>query len=193
MLKALFKIVIIAVIGYIGFSFYADGNKKTEVFTTDIQGTINDIGELATAEYGYTIAQTTEKPSKKVVGFNLPFTSSMVMYSYDGLIKAGINFNEIKVTVNEINKTIFVELPDAEILSSEVDQDSLIVFDQEYSPFVAFTFEDMNLGLVEVKKKAEESAIDNGLLERANENVQKIIGTTMANLFNPNEYEVKFY
>lgn len=125
----------------------------------------------------------------KAVEETISEMGSVTKESYSQIQEARLAYEHL----SEKDKTIFVELPDAEILSSEVDQDSLIVFDQQYSPFVAFTFEDMNLGLVEVKKKAEESAIDNGLLERANENVQKIIGTTMANLFNPNEYEVKFY
>jgi hypothetical protein len=186
-------LAIIVVLFLLGAIALAYNNQEPEIVTTDIQGTINDIGELSTAEYGYIIAQTAEKPSKKVVGFEVPFTDSKVMYSYEGLIKAGINFVETEVTVNESNKTIFVDLPDAKILSSEVDFDSLIVFDEKYSPFNTFKFEDMNLSLSDLQKTAEESALSNGLLNRANENAQSIIRSTMTSFYNPEEYGVEFY
>ncbi|MBN2285294.1 MAG: DUF4230 domain-containing protein [Tissierellales bacterium] len=189
-------VVVIAVIGVVlvaGYNFYINDQQPTIISTMDIQGTISDIGELATAEYGYTIAQTADKPNKKVVGFEIPFTNSQVMYSYEGYIKAGIAFNEIEVTVNEANKTIFVDLPDAKILSSEVDFESLIVYDEKYNPFNAFTFSDMNLSLTVLKETAEEAALSNGLLERATINAQSIIQTTVLSFYDSEEYRVEFY
>jgi hypothetical protein len=189
-------LIVIAAIAsafFIGFKIARDNQEPAIIAIMSIEGTIKDIGELATAEYGYTIAQTTDKPNRKVVGFEIPFTSSKVIYSYEGLIKAGINFNKIEVTVNEANKTIFIELPDAEILSSEVDFDSLIVYDAKYNPFNVFTFSDMNLGLTALKEKAEESAITNGLLIRAADNAQSILRTTVMSFYDPGEYKVEFY
>jgi hypothetical protein len=189
-------LIVIAAIAsafFIGFKIARDNQEPAIIAIMSIEGTIKDIGELATAEYGYTIAQTTDKPNRKVVGFEIPFTSSKVIYSYEGLIKAGINFNKIEVTVNEANKTIFIELPDAEILSSEVDFDSLIVYDAKYNPFNVFTFSDMNLGLAALKEKAEESAITNGLLIRAADNAQSILRTTVMSFYDAGEYKVEFY
>ena len=189
-------LIVIAAIAsafFIGFKIARDKQEPAIIAIMNIEGTIKDIGELATAEYGYTIAQTTDKPNMKVVGFEIPFTSSKVIYSYEGLIKAGIDFNKIEVTVNEANKTIFIELPDAEILSSEVDFDSLIVYDAKYNPFNVFTFSDMNLGLTALKEKAEESAITNGLLIRAADNAQSILRTTVMSFYDPGEYKIEFY
>ena len=189
-------LIVIAAIAsafFIGFKIARDKQEPAIIAIMNIEGTIKDIGELATAEYGYTIAQTTDKPNMKVVGFEIPFTSSKVIYSYEGLIKAGIDFNKIEVTVNEANKTIFIELPDAEILSSEVDFDSLIVYDAKYNPFNVFTFSDMNLGLTALKEKAEESAITNGLLIRAADNAQSILRTTVMSFYDPGEYNIEFY
>lgn len=194
--SGLMVLVVIAAIAsafFIGFKIARDKQEPAIIAIMNIEGTIKDIGELATAEYGYTIAQTTDKPNMKVVGFEIPFTSSKVIYSYEGLIKAGIDFNKIEVTVNEANKTIFIELPDAEILSSEVDFNSLIVYDAKYNPFNVFTFSDMNLGLTALEEKAEESAITNGLLIRAAENAQSILRTTVMSFYDPGEYKVEFY
>ncbi len=189
----LIVIVAIASAFIIGLKIAGDKQEPAIIAIMSIEGTIKDIGELATAEYGFLIAQTADKPNMKVVGFEIPFTSSQVMYSYEGLIKAGIDFTAIEVTVNEANKTIFIELPDAEILSSEVDFNSLIVYDQKYNPFNVFTFSDMNLSITALKEKAEESAVSNGLLIRAAENAQSILRTTVMSFNDSGEYKVEFY
>lgn len=194
---SLFKVALIVAlvlaVEYIVYSKISDKQIESVVVTTDIEGVINDIGELATAEYGYKIAQIADKPSKTFAGFKIPFTSSQVIYSYEGLIKAGIDFQDIEVTVNEINKIIYVRIPDVKLLSSEVYFDSLIVYDEEYSPFNTFTFEDMNLSISDLQRQAESSALSSGLLERAATNAQNIIHTSISTYYNLDEYTVEFY
>ena len=163
------------------------------VTTTDIQGTINDIGELSTAEYAYTICQVADKEHLKVLGLNIPFTSSKVMYQYNGVIKAGVQFGDIDITVNDAQMKIYVDLPKAEIFSNEPDLNSLIVYDEKYSPFNTFTFADMNMSLSELKATAEESALEQGLLDRAIENAQTILKATIGGFYDLNDYEVEFY
>jgi len=186
-------VILLLLVGYMGFLKFFDKKQEPEVITNDIEGKLNDIGELATAEYGYKISQTAEKPSKEVLGFKIPLTSSKVMYSYEGLIKAGIDFQSIKITVSESKKEIILELPDVKILSKEVFFESLVVFDEKYSPFNEFTFADMNLSLVELQETATESAIKNGILERAKENAQKIMEITIGYMYDLNEYSVEYY
>jgi hypothetical protein len=180
-------------VGYIIYSEILDEKQEPEVITNDIEGKLNDIGELATAEYGYIISQTAEKPSKEVIGFKIPFTSSKVIYSYEGLIKAGIDFQAIKITVSETKKEIIIELPEVEILSKEVFFESLIVYDEKHSPFNKFTFKDMNLSLVDLQTTATEAAIENGILERAKENAKKIMEITIGYMYDLNEYSVEYY
>lgn len=167
-------------------------NVEPDVVTIDINGSIKNIGELATAEYGYKLAQIASKPSKEIAGFKIPFTSSKVIYSYEGMIKAGIKFQDVEVIVNEEDKTIQVNMPDAEILSSEVLFDSLIVYDENYSPFNTLTFSDMNLSLSDLQSEAEKTALEGGLLKRAEENAQNIVRTSIGSLFSPDEYTVEF-
>lgn len=168
-------------------------NNEPVAITKDIQGSINDIGELATAEYIYTINQLAKKPSKKIIGFEIPFTSSQVLYSYDGVVKAGIEFNKTEIIVNDDEKTIFVELPKAKILTSEVYFESLVVYDSNYSPFNNFKFEDMNLSLIDLKKVANEKATKNGVIDKATENAKNIIAVTINGLYGNDEYKVEFY
>ena len=183
-------VLIAAVVGY-NVLTHTGGDKET-MSKSIVSGYISDIGELATAEYGYTMAHTANKPKKTIVGFEIPFTDSKVIYSYEGLIKAGFNFADIEVEVDNVGKRILITLPEAKILSSSIDRDSLIVYDERNSPFNAFTFEDMNLSIGELEDDAKEAALSNGLLERAAENAKSIITSMIGNLYESNEYTVEF-
>lgn len=194
--RTLLLIVLVAALSVAGVLFF---QRKTttrtlpETATVDIQGTINDIGELATAEYDFTITQVTEKPSKTVASINIPFTSGKVLYSYEGVIKAGIQFSSIEITESPKQKIIYVRLPNAEILSSEVDNDSLVIYDEQYSVFNTFTFSDFNISLADAKEAAVEAAIESGLLQRAIDNAKVLIKTTLSTIVDLDEYELVFY
>ncbi len=194
-------IIIIVLVIMLGISVsmlrgYGIANKQNETpdfFTTAIKGAFNDIGELATSEYAYKIAETMDKPSKKFAGLDIPFTQSKVLYSYEGSVKAGIDFVDIDVVVNESNKTIFVELPEAKILSSEVKHESLVIYDAEYSPFNKVTFEDVSLSIASLERTAKNAAEFDGLLELAKENARRIIEASIGGLYDSKEYRVEFH
>lgn len=186
---AIICIIVFMIVGYSALTNSANGPNN---IIGSIGFTINNIGELATTEYGYTMVETTSKPHVAVAGFKIPFTDSKVIYSYDGLIKAGIDFTEINVKTNYITKKIYITIPEAKVLSSEVFYDSLLVYDERNSPFNAFTFEDMNLSVSNLQTAAEESAISKGILETAKENAETIIHSAIRKLPGIEEYEVEF-
>jgi hypothetical protein len=188
-----FGIVLIVAAFIVGGVLENNRNVPDMVSIMDIEGKINDIGELATAEYIYTISNVTEKPNKELIGLKIPFTSSQIIYSYEGIIKAGIDFVKIEIGVNENNKTISIKLPDAQILSSEVANDSLIIYDEKNNPLNNFSFSDLNLAIVDIKQKAEETAIAKGLLIRSQENAESIIRSTIESFYSTEEYSLEFY
>ncbi len=165
----------------------------TSTAPLDFEGALHDIGELATAEYGYTLTQITDKEAFKVLGLEIPFTSSKIIYSYSGNVKAGLDFTAIEVSVNETTKTVRVHLPQAQILSSEVDFNSFRVYDESSSVFNPLTMEDLNQGLVDFQKTGDEEAMAHGVLDSAAENAKNLLRTTFAGFFDPQEYRVEFY
>lgn len=88
-----------------------------------ITSEIRDIGELATIEYLYTDAGKFEDPAK-VFGKEIPFsfTTKSFIAKWDGIIKIGVNVDEITVEVRDYNKEIVVHIPEAVILSHEIDE-----------------------------------------------------------------------
>lgn len=188
-LKLIVSLAVVVAIAIGGLYLYNNDLRKEtapELRTVDLEGTIRDIGELATAEYGYTITQVMDKPSW------LKISSAKVLYSYEGIIKAGIDFTKVGITVNKAQKMIYIKIPSAKILSNELDNDSLQIYDEKYSMFNKIKFEDVNTSQADAKKTAEEKALESGLLERAEENAESIIEKTVLSLRESEEYQVKF-
>lgn len=189
-LNSIVLIVILGMILMVGYLFWPKPEAPPKVVTNDIESTISDIEELATSEYRYTISQTAEKPAHEIIGFEIPTTISHIFYSYQGVIKAGIQFGEITIHVNE---TVYVQLPEAEILSEEVFHDSLVIFDQYYSPFNKITFNDMNLSVTNLKETAKNDAIKNGILDAVYDNAVTILKSTVNNFYDTDVYSADYY
>ncbi|MBQ1568174.1 MAG: DUF4230 domain-containing protein [Erysipelotrichaceae bacterium] len=147
-----------------------------------IESGLRQIGEMNTAEYYFTRTETVED-SKKLdltsIGIdfvtNIPLTSNSFTYSYDGNIKAGIDFTEIEVSIDRDAKTITVLLPKSRIMSSEVDPDSYKFYEIKNNILNPISPEDYAVSFADLIHKEEERAVEEGLLEKADENAQKIL------------------
>ena len=148
-----------------------------------------DIGEMATQSAYCTEVNVTED-AKELYGMRIPFTQSKYIYSYDIVIKAGYDFNEIEW--KEKNKTIEVKLPEAKVLSNELDMDSFKVYHEEESIFSKITLEENNDAVKKVKLNAQENAIANGLLENARSNAETMLTGFFADEYDLDEYKIVF-
>lgn len=137
---------------------------------------IKEIGELATVEYRYTNVGTLDA-SKKLfkTNFDLPGTKKTVVMTMDGVIKIGVDVNGIKISANETSKTIIITLPKAKLLSNELDENSLQIYDETSGLFNPITLEDNSALRNEIKIKSEENAQANGIYEQAEENAKNIL------------------
>ena len=172
--------------------FFPQPEKRPNVAAIDFEGKINEIGELSTAEYVYSITQVADKDKLTVLGIKIPFTDSKIIYGYSGTIKAGIDFSKIAITVDKEDRKIKVILPEAYIISNELDQDSLIVYDERNSIFNQFSFEDMNASQAELKNAAEEAALARDILSIAKDNAKTIVEKTISGLYEGEEYQIVF-
>lgn len=148
-----------------------------------------DIGELATEEYYYTEVQSFES-SKQLKGFDLPLTKSSYIFSYDGEIKAGIDFTQISVEEDEETGDLTITIPEASILSHELDTDSFEVYDESQSIFNKTSVGDVNDSISNLKKTAEEKALKRGILNKANSNAKLMIENLVSSLVNTEEIKV---
>ena len=102
-----------------------------------IQSGLRDIGKLCTAEYYFTHVETFESQID-LFGLKIPGTKSSYVYSYDGKILAGVDFTKITVDKDDRSKTILISFPEAEIISTEIDQDSFTLYGEKKGLFNPF-------------------------------------------------------
>lgn len=148
-----------------------------------------NIGELATQEAYCTEVNVTDE-SKQLFGIDIPFTQSKYIYSYDVNVKTGIDFDQIDWSVKD--KTIMVKVPNAKILSCELNKDSFKVYHEQESIFTKITLKDNNEAMSKLKENAKKDAESNGLLENAEKNAKTIIKGFIEKVYDSSEYEIKF-
>ena len=147
-----------------------------------IESGLKQIGELNTAEYYFTRTETVED-SKKIdltsIGIDfiadIPLTSNSFTYSYDGSIKAGIDFAQIEVNVDKDAKVITVLIPKSRITGSEVDPDSYQFYEIKNNILNPISPEDYAVSFADLIHKEEERAVKEGLLDKADDNAMKIL------------------
>ena len=148
-----------------------------------------DIGEFATQTAYCTELSVTDK-SRNLFGITIPFTQSKYIYSYDIAIKAGFDFEDIKWEEN--GTSIEVTLPEPRVLSSEIDLNSFKIYHEDESIFTQITMTENNEVMKELKQKAEQGAIENGLLDNARDNVEIILTGFFGNIYDLKKYEIIF-
>lgn len=211
-------VVLIVVILAIFFKGYSNATKKYEDIVADlkqqieelsdpvapytvatkevtidlIESEIKDIGELATIEYLYTDAGKFED-AKQLFGLNVPFTTKSFIAKWDGIIKAGVKIDQIIVEINDANKEIIIHIPNAEILSHEINNDSIETLDEKDGLFNKITVGDTREFDAVSKDAMTERAIENGILDKAFENAKEIIGKLVNNdVVQEQGYIIKF-
>lgn len=152
---------------------------------------MENIGELATQAGYYTNVQVVEKP-RDVFGIEVPFTQSKYIFSYDGVIKAGVDFQEIEIRVNELEQVVNVEMPEVKIISNEIDEESFEIYHEQKNIFSPLKLEDINKSLIAIEEESQNTAIENGLLDDAKNNAEILIRGFLASMFDLNTYQVVF-
>ena len=168
---------IIAIILFIVAVFYAGmlfGSKDNEpkVTSTTLKNQIVEINELAVYSYDYS---KVGKFSNNLTfyGWDVPLTQKSFLITYNGTMKAGIDLKKTTVKVNK--KTIDITLPQSEVLSHVIDENSIEVYDETNNVFNQISINDYKTFAKKEKKKNEKEAIHNGLLDKANDRVKEIL------------------
>ena len=88
-----------------------------------------------------------------------------------------------------LTKIITVKVPKSRILSSEIDENSFQIYDEEQSIFNQLSSSNFNDTTAQMKANAEEKAIKKGLLDNADANAKLIINNFIAS-FDISDYTV---
>lgn len=166
--------VLLAIVCFaVGFFSGGREEKPPVLSSITVENQLQQISQLATIRYSYTNMGQFEN-SNEFYGIKLPFTTKSFIVAYDGTITAGVDLTQAKVTVTDQKVTI--ALPAPQILSHEVDPNSLEVFDETTSIFNPITIEDYTGFQADQQGVMEEKAIQGGLLTQAKDQAETAIG-----------------
>lgn len=146
--------------------FFGGKKDNTKVDSTILTNRLDSIKELSTLEYKYT-KMVTYSNVKTFYGWEVPFTEKKFIITYNGSIKSGVDLDEVNISVDNKSKEIKVTLPPAKILSHEISEDSIKIFDEKTSIFNPLKMEDFKSFSSDQKDLVEKEAIDKGLLDEA--------------------------
>jgi len=152
---------------------------------------MEDIGELVT-QVAYFTEVMDDAKAREVFGLTVPFTQSVYIYSYDGVIKAGVDFTKLKYTVNSNKKVICFVEPEAYITDVDLDENSLVVYHEQKNIFTPLKLEDMQEARQKMEADAMEKAVANGLLIEATENAKALIEAFMRSNDELKDYEFEW-
>ena len=157
-----------------------------------IKSDIQEIAELATMQYLFTDAARFSD-SAYLGDWKVPFTEKSFTLKWDGVIKAGVNLENVQISVDESAMKIVVTLPAAQILSYEIDNESIEKLDEKNNVFNPISVDDKVTLDTATEKEMRERAIQNGLLEDAWENAKDIIARLLtANAAIGDAYTIEF-
>lgn len=173
--KKLIKTIIILILLLASFLLgakYFSSKNEPKIDNKLIQNRIESAKELTSLKYSYTNMGQFEN-SNKFYGYDIPFTQKKFIVSYDGVISCGVYLDKMQVEVS--GKNINIKLPKSKILSHEIYEDSLKIFDQKTSIFNPIKVEDYNDFAKKQKKSVEEKAIERGILTQADKKCKDAI------------------
>lgn len=188
-LKNIIVIVVIAVVFFFVGKIWPSGEEPTAITSDLLSQQIQGISELASVEYNYTNMGKYENQAS-FYGWKVPFTTKSFILSYDGKIKAGIDMSLVEVHMS--GKNINISIPEAKILSHEIDEKSIEVFDETKNIFNQISITDYNQFAIDQKESMENKAKEKGLLEEAQNKAQETIKTFVESMCSSDdEYKIE--
>ncbi len=159
-------------------------SREPQVDVSYVTGKLDAISELTTAELTYTGMlqyQDGEIPLLTKKGFRMIYTATA---------KAGINFAGVDVKVTK--EKVIVTLPQADILSVQVDSDSIQFYDEQYALFNPNEKTDITDTIARAEEDVYENMDVDGLKKKANNQTKELVTEFLKDAIGDRELEVIF-
>lgn len=184
-------VVVGVVLVAVGLCVYSTFFQSQGISTKTVEQRMQDIGELATQE-AYVTVVTKDASKAKLFGIDVPLTDSKYIFSYDVTIKAGLNFADVSLTVDEQHKIVTVSLPEVTILETSLDLDSLEVYDESSNIFNPLKVSQMNANQQLMQEQGKEKALSMGILEAAQNNAEVLMTSLLVSSYPTPEWIIRF-
>ena len=186
--RGILVVILIAIVA-LGINYSYVFNKEADTLSIEFK----NVGELVTQSAFIRVLEDSTVNRTIFEKFEIPFTESRKMFSYIVQVDAAINFEEISIEdINESTKTIKVKLPHSKIYNATPDLESFKSYIDSESWFSRIDSEKYNEALKDLTNQGKQDAIDNGILEKANENGKNIIESFIKSNKKYKEYKVEY-
>lgn len=147
--------------------------------STAVLNRVVPIQELALVKYNYS-GVIGYKDFMKILKINIPLTEKSFLLKYNGYIKAGVDFENMKVEVS--GKDVHISLPRARILDTMIDEKSIKVYNESMNAFNPLTIADYNNAIVKEKDTMVSDAISQGILKDATNQAEIVLTSIMKDM-----------
>ncbi len=158
---------------------YQSKDQKSGYDSTTILNRVMPIQELALVKYNYS-GVIGYKDFIKVLKINIPLTEKSFLLKYNGYIKAGVDFKNMKVDIS--GKNIHISLPNPRILDTLIDEKSIKVYNESINAFNPLTIADYNKAIMKEKETMISDAISQGILKDATAQAELVLTSIMKDM-----------
>lgn len=154
-------------------------DKELGYDSTAVLNRVVPIQELALVKYNYS-GVIGYKDFLKILKINVPLTEKSFLLKYNGYIKAGVDFENMKVDVS--GKDVHISLPRARILDTLIDEKSIRVYNESMNAFNPLTIADYNKAIMKEKDNMISDAILQGILKDATKQAEVVLTSIMKDM-----------
>lgn len=158
------------------------------VNTEIIKDGLKEMGTLITQEYYFTQVEE-YKSTERVWIFD---SKASFIFSYDGVVTAGIDCNDIEISKDDETKIITVKMPKSGIIGVNIDHDSFKIYEEKEGLWNKLDMTKYNNSIIEFENEAKNKAINKGIIDKADENAQSLIESFINSLIEDNVYSIEF-
>jgi len=154
---------------------------KSEISAQTIIKEVLPIGEYASLAYHYT-SVVKDVNSKDFHGWTIPFTTRKYIFTYNGTMKLGIDGTKIQIEEKAAENglpVIIITLPPVKILSHEIIEDSIEVFEQSQTIFNEINIQDAFNVTAERKRELEIDVMESDVVNDARASAEQQLGALL--------------
>ncbi len=178
MVIAIASVLVIAIVCTVSYNF------KAKINSDLIIACLEESNELTTAKLHF--KGVSEFEDEGIAFIN---KSSFIMV-YEATARAGIEIQNVEVSVDDINKTVWLTIPKAVIQEVNVDNGSIRYFDEQFSLFNVNEKEDANKAVALAEEEAKKEISTMGILELADKQSEALLKGLIEDAV-PNDYDIK--
>ena len=187
--------IVICVIAFLVL-FGGVGLGITKIFETQekvLKLGLEDVGELVTQTCHTVVLEDSREARSFFDLFEIPFTESRQIFSYDFDVDASIDFSKIEIeNIDDNKKEITVKLPHAKIFKTVLLPNTFKSYLDSSSLFSRIDLTEHNEALLKMESSAETQCLASNLLQRADENAQLLLSAMIKSEKKYKKYNIVF-